>query len=258
MRISRFWGLLAVLLGLTLLSGCTNELQSLQIQNKTQQKRIAELTSQLQVKKLQIDQLKRQLQQTQKQTDTEVDALKQKIAVLKEDVEKKKELIKSMQQRLLSGGAQLPVELSTKLKDFAKNKDIVIFDVNRGMVKFKSDPLFDPGSAEVASDAKNFIKTLSEIMQSKEAQEFDLIVAGHTDSMPIGKPETKAKHPTNWHLSAHRAISVLQLMRNYGLAPERMSIRAFGQYRPIVESEPTHRGQPQNRRVEIYIVPKGA
>ena len=39
-------------------------------------------------------------------------------------------------------------------------------------------------------------------------EHFDLVVAGHTDDVPIKKAATKAKHPTNWHLSVHRAISV--------------------------------------------------
>lgn len=258
MRISKLWGLTAVVLAVTLLSGCADEMQSLRVQNRTQQKRISELTSQLEAKKLQVEQLRRQLEEAQKATGAETEAMKQKIAALKEDIAKKEELIKSMQQRLLSGGVQLPVELSTKLEDFAKDKDIVEFDSERGLVKFKSDLLFDPGSADVASDAKSSVEALSEIMQSSEAEDFDMVVAGHTDNMPIGKPETKEKHPTNWHLSAHRAISVLQLMKNYGLSPERMSIRAFSQYRPVVENKPNSGGHPKNRRVEIFIIPKGA
>jgi chemotaxis protein MotB len=184
--------------------------------------------------------------------------MQQKIAALEENIAKKEELIRSMQQRLLSGGIQLPVELSAKLEEFAKNNDIVEFDSERGLVKFKSDLLFEPGSANVASEAKESVEALSEIIQSNEAEDFDLVVAGHTDNMPIGKPETKKKHPTNWHLSAHRAISVLNLMKNYGTSPERMSIRAFSQYRPVVENKANSGGHPKNRRVEIFIIPKGA
>ena len=42
-----------------------------------------------------------------------------------------------------------------------------------------------------------------------------------------------------------------------GLVPERGSVRGFGEFRPIVPNEPNKKGNPQNRRVEIYIVPKG-
>jgi flagellar motor protein MotB len=41
------------------------------------------------------------------------------------------------------------------------------------------------------------------------------------------------------------------------LAPERISIRGFSEYRPIAPNKPKKKGNPQNRRVEIYVVPKG-
>jgi chemotaxis protein MotB len=85
-----------------------------------------------------------------------------------------------------------------------------------------------------------------------------VIIAGHTDDIPIQKPETRAKHPTNWHLSSDRAIAVLQVMENDKIDSKRMSVRGFGEYRPVAENKPNKGGNPQNRRVEIYIVPEGA
>jgi len=101
------------------------------------------------------------------------------------------------------------------------------------------------------------VKALCKILNTDQAKEFDIIIAGHTDDLPISKPDTKAKHPTNWYLSAHRGISVLDLMTANGIVSERVSVRGFGEFRPIVPNEPGKKGNPQNRRVEIYIVPKG-
>jgi chemotaxis protein MotB len=84
-----------------------------------------------------------------------------------------------------------------------------------------------------------------------------VIIAGHTDDIPIQKPDTRAKHPTNWHLSSHRAISVLNVMASNGIEPKRMSVRGFSEYRPVAENKPNKGGNPQNRRVEIYIVAQG-
>jgi chemotaxis protein MotB len=176
---------------------------------------------------------------------------------MEEDLAKKKALIASMQQRLLFGGALLPVELNTMLEDFAKNREMVEYDVERGVVRFKSDLLFERGSDELAPAGGDVIKALCEILDSEQGKNFDIIIAGHTDDMRIGKAETRREHPTNWHLSAHRAISVLHLMEKSKIAPERMSIRGFGEYRPIAQNEPGNKGNPQNRRVEIHIVPKG-
>ncbi|MFC1738140.1 OmpA family protein [Planctomycetota bacterium] len=258
MATSKFIRIFLLCLGLFVINGCVSEQEykDLKVQNNTQRKRIAELESELKATELQLEKLKRQLNTVENQGGIEADALQQEIAALEEDLASKRELIASMQQRLLYGGVQLPVELSTKLEDFAKDKDLVTYDPDRGIVKFKSDLLFETGSANVASSAVNAVKALCVILNSKEASDFDIIITGHTDDIPIAKPATREKHPTNWHLSAHRAISILDVMSKNNLAPERMSIRGFGEYRPVAPNQPNKKGNPQNRRVEIYIVPK--
>jgi chemotaxis protein MotB len=162
-----------------------------------------------------------------------------------------------MQQRLLMGGAALPVELSTLLEDFAKQHPMVDYDSSRGIVKFKSDLLFNKGSDTVAASAIEAIKSLSTILNSEQGKRFDVIIAGHTDDIPIKKPATRTKHPTNWHLSSHRAIAVLKVMESSNIESKRMSARGFSEYRPITENKPSKGGNPQNRRVEIYIVAEG-
>jgi len=153
----------------------------------------------------------------------------------------------------------LPAELSTMIEDFAKaHPEMVSFDANRGIIKFKSDLLFEKGSDTVAPDAIETVKALCSILNSEEGKKFDIVIAGHTDDIPISKPDTRAKHATNWHLSAHRAISVLNTMANSTVEVKRLSVRGFGEYRPVEDNLPGKKGNPQNRRVEIYIVPQGA
>jgi len=256
MRIAKLSGVFLVCVFIVLVSGCNQELQDLRIQNETQQKQIDRLQAEMAAKRLELDQLNRQLADAGKKGGIEVETLEQKIAALKEDLAKKNELIASMQEKLLYGGAQLPVELTTKLEDFAKEYDLVTFDASRGIVKFKSDLLFELGSDKVASDAVEAVKALCEILNSEEAKGFDVIIAGHTDDIPIEKPATRQRHPTNWHLSAHRAISVLDVMAESKIDHKRMSVRGFGEYRPVAENKPGKKGNPLNRRVEIYIVPE--
>ncbi len=240
-----------------LVNGCGSELQDLRIQNNTQQKLIDQLQAELAANTLRLEQMKKQLAAAQQTDSIEVESLQQQIAALEEDLAKKKELIASMQQRLLLGGAALPVELSTLLEDFAKQHDMVDYDASRGIVKFKSDLLFDKGSDNVAASAIEAVKSLTAILNSEQGKKFDVIIAGHTDDIPIQKPETRAKHPTNWHLSAHRAIAVLNVMESNNIESKRLSARGFGEYRPIAANQPGKKGNPQNRRVEIYIVAEG-
>jgi len=259
MRIVKLSGVFLVCAWVLLVNGCVSEqkYKDLKIQNDTQRKHVAQLESQLQTTKLKLEQLKRKLQTAEGSGGIEADALRQKIAALEKDLSEKKALIASMQHQLLYGGASLPVELSTMLEDFAKGQEMVTYDSSRGIVKFKSDLLFERGSANVASAAVAAVKSLCKILNTEQAKKFDIIIAGHTDDIPIRRPATRAKHPTNWHLSAHRAISVLNVMAKSNIASERMSVRGFGEFRPVVPNKPNKKGNPQNRRVEIYIVPKG-
>jgi len=258
MRTVKLSAILVMSAGVLLLGGCNSELDDLRIQNRTQQRQIDDLMAELEAKTLELNQLKEKLTAAQQTDSIEVDALRQKIAALEEDIAKKEELIASMQKKLLLGGAALPVELTTQLEDFAKERpDLVTYDSSRGVVKFKSDLLFDLGSDRVAASAVEAIKSLCKILNSEEAKEFDVIIAGHTDDVRIATAETRAKHPTNWHLSVHRALSVLSIRPDKDVDPTRLSARGFGEYRPIVDNLPGKKGNPQNRRVEIYIVPKG-
>ena len=254
MQSIKFSGLLVLFICGLLVTGCATDLE---IQNQTQRKRIAELNSEVQALKLKLSQAQRGLETVRGRGGVDMDALEQKITALEEDLRKKKSLITSMQQQLLYGGMALPVELSTLLEDFAEKEKMVTYDADRGIVKFKSDLLFERGSDVVSADAARAIQSLCNILNNEQGKQFDIIIAGHTDDMRIGRPATRQKHPTNWHLSAHRGISVLNLMTKNKVTPGRLSVRGFGEYRPIAPNKAGKKGNPQNRRVEIYIVAKG-
>ena len=234
------------------LAGCGGE-QDLRMRNASLNKRKADLESQVQAMTLELAQFKRQLSDAKSLTDIDKVALEEKITALEIHLGKKDELIARMREQCL-GGVPLPIELSTMLEDFAAKEDMITYDASTGIVKFKSDLLFKSGSDVVLPAAAAAIKSLSTILNSKEATEFDIIIAGHTDDQPIRY--AKANHPTNWHLSVHRAISVLKIMSASNVAKKRMSVRGFGELRPVVPNEPG-KGNSQNRRVEIYIVPRG-
>ncbi len=121
----------------------------------------------------------------------------------------------------------------------------------------RGDLLFERGSDKVATAAVDAVKQLCQILNSEQGKKFDVIIAGHTDDIRIGRPATRRLHPTNWHLSAHRGIGVLDVMIGNNIEPQRISVRGFGEYRPVAPNKANKKGNPKNRRVEIYIVPKG-
>jgi chemotaxis protein MotB len=257
MKASRFVFTLGVLLTATfILSGCAEQdkYNDLKLRNRNQQQRIDELEGQMNVTKLTLAQTEKQLAQAKEACDADTDGLNKKIEALQNDIDKKAVLINKMQAHLVRGGGALPPELAVELEKFAASNDMISFDESSGMVKFNSDLLFEKGSDVVTAQAIEPVKKLCEIINSKTGDSFDIIIAGHTDDLPIGAA-TMREHRTNWHLSAHRAISVEKLMETNGVSPKRMSIKGFGEYRPVEANEADRKGNAKNRRVEIYLVP---
>ncbi len=153
-------------------------------------------------------------------------------------------------------GVLLPPQVDTALQGFAKdNAQLVEYLPKYGMVKFKADFTFEKGKDDVSAGAAEALKRLVGILNSEHASKFHVYIAGHTDDIPIKKPQTLRRHPTNWYLSAHRAVEVQNVLVKSGLRPERIGVVGFGEYHPIEKNKPNKKGNPKNRRVEIWIVP---
>ncbi len=182
-----------------------------------------------------------------------LEADKQKIEGLLATLEEKNALIEKMAGQL--GQVALPIELSNALSEWANQSgsDMITYDEKKGVVRFKSDLLFDSGKDTVTPDAKKQLIMLSTILNSDAAQAFDVLVVGHTDDQPI--KYSAAQHPTNWHLSVHRSIAVENILAG-AVKESRMAVMGMGEFRPVASNEPG-KGNVQNRRVEIYIVPAG-
>jgi chemotaxis protein MotB len=240
-----------------MLTGCQSQqaYEDLKAQNRIQQERIENLENELGICNGQLQQKIQDLQNLAGKTSADIQAKEAMIAALEADIAKKKALMEKMQAQLMQGGTPLPAEMNVLLQDFAKTSDMIDFDASTGMLKFKSDLLFDSGSDNVQSGALESITALAGIMNTEDAKQFDMVVVGHTDDVPIKRAETLRLHPTNWHLSVHRAISVEKALESNGISPKRMAVKGYGEYRPIEPNQPGNKGNAANRRVEIFIVP---
>lgn len=149
---------------------------------------------------------------------------------------------------------QLPAELDSALTDLARqHSDIMTYDPSLGMVKLASDLTFGLGSTDVSANASNSLQQLATILSGGAASGFEARIVGHTDNVPIRKAATKRDHPTNWHLSVHRAIAVKDVLQKSGVPAVRLGVAGYGEFRPIAPND--RKGNETNRRVEIYIVP---
>ena len=111
-----------------------------------------------------------------------------------------------------------------------------------------ADPvLFDLGESELKSSA---IAVLRQVARLLEDIPNAVLVEGHTDDRPmIGD-----KFRSNWELSTARAFSVIRyFIEKENMAPERLSVVGYGEYRPLYPND-TEENRAKNRRIEINIV----
>lgn len=139
------------------------------------------------------------------------------------------------------------------LSDLASQfSDIIIYDSDRGMLRFVSDMTFGSGSDSVQSNAADSLAKLASVLKSGSAAQYDIQIVGHTDNERPSS-NTQKRHPSNMHLSAHRAIAVRSQLGNAGIEWDRMSVTGWGENRPLVANN-KGKGTKANRRVEIYLV----
>lgn len=129
----------------------------------------------------------------------------------------------------------------------------IVYDSERGMLRFSSDLTFASGSDAVTADGRQSLTDLAAILKAPEAVGYELDIVGHTDSQPISAA-TAQRHPTNMHLSAHRAISVRRELVTMGVPAGQIMASGWGEHRPLVPNT-SNGNTPQNRRVEIFIRP---
>lgn len=160
-----------------------------------------------------------------------------------------------LQRQLIELGAgPLPAEVIDALTELAtRYPEVLEFDAQRGVVRFAADFTFPLGSVELSESARQALRTFAGILGSDGAESLEVRIVGHTDNVPIRRAETRAKHPSNLHLSAHRAIAVRDALVAAGLTPQRFSVVGYGEYRPIVANG--RNGAPENRRVEVFLTP---
>lgn len=92
------------------------------------------------------------------------------------------------------------------------------------------------------------MQKLDKIIQTIRDKDVDVLVIGHTDST--------GPDDYNLRLSLARANAVKAYMVRKGIPASRIATRGKGEREPIADNS-TPEGRAMNRRVEIYLVPRG-
>jgi chemotaxis protein MotB len=108
-----------------------------------------------------------------------------------------------------------------------------------------SSMLFGSGDATLSAQAQPLLTKLAAILRE---QPNAIRVEGFTDNVPIAN----ARFPSNWELSAARAVSVVQFLISAGLQPARLMAVGYGEYHPVADNL-SESGRALNRRVVLMI-----
>ena len=131
-------------------------------------------------------------------------------------------------------------------KEIKEGKLEIVIDGEQLLVRINEQGSFRSGSAVLR---KNFLPVLEKLSQVLDKSSGRIVVAGHTDNIPI----KTTKYPSNWVLSAARAASVVHYITHYGLQDAtRIQIRAHADSQALVPNT-SRANRAKNRRIEIDI-----
>ena len=163
------------------------------------------------------------------------DAVQQaRLADARTEVDRLKALLERLNRALRAHHLQDDVQASID------NRGLVVSLVSRHVV-------FEPNLATLSARGQEVVDTLAPVLRDiPDPLEID----GHTNQVKV-KPKF---YPTDWELSAARAVTVLRHLNEIDHVPaDRMTASAFGHEKPLVD--PSKPGSQRiNKRVDIVIL----
>jgi chemotaxis protein MotB len=138
-------------------------------------------------------------------------------------------------------------EVLSTLEEGERGDFSVRWDQSRLVLVLGERITFRVGEAELLVNFQPALSRIADFIAHKEG--YGVVVLGHTDDTPIHN----SQFPSNWELSAARAVDVAKFLIENGVRPERVSIRGYSEYRPLHENT-TPENRQANRRVEIMLI----
>lgn len=158
-----------------------------------------------------------------------------------QEVVDSQEALKKMASDFKTYFAEQNVGEQVSVKEPGEGEDFIT-------ITFDNAILFDIGRANLKPAAIVVLDTLASELEKNP--DHDIKIEGHTDDTPI----SNAQFPSNWELSAARAISVAKYyVQEKGFSPFRLSAEGFGEYRPIYPND-SPENRAKNRRVEMKLL----
>ncbi len=195
----------------------------------------------------------------------QIKAMRRQLAALEDALAASEKRDRDSQARIADLGSRLNVALAQRVQELARYRSDFFGRLrqiigNRSDIRIvgdrfvlQSEVLFPAGSAtlkpEAAPEIDRIAAAILDIAKDIPSDiPWVLRVDGHTDARPI----QSAQFPSNWALSAARAIAVVQYLRGKGIPPQRLLAGAFGEFQPI-DTGTTEEAYARNRRIEMKL-----
>jgi chemotaxis protein MotB len=145
-------------------------------------------------------------------------------------------------QEKASTNDKLINELKSQLD--AKDGDVSA-DKGSISVNLVDQILFKSGEADISPRGKQVLSKVGGVL--KGITDKQILIGGHTDDRPIHTPQ----FPSNWELSAARAVNVVHyLAETVGVDAARLTAAGYSEFHPR-----SKRDKAKNRRIEILLTP---
>lgn len=229
-----------VVLSVLFLAGCA-ELKQLRVENAFMKGKIEQLNNDNQA----CQEYLKESQDQVKQKVVEIQSLESAVKAKESELKQKEVKVKEQSDSFIKMQEAMKAELESKqvaLKELEGRLTLTMVE----------SILFDSGKADVKEEGVLTLGKVAEVLKSTQDQ--DIIVCGYTDNVQI-KGRLAQVYPTNWELSAARAISVVKILVASGVDPKLLSASGYSEYRPVADNE-SPEGRSQNRRMEVVLMPK--
>jgi chemotaxis protein MotB len=145
-------------------------------------------------------------------------------------------------------------ELENLLAPEIEEGKLEIFrELNDVRIRFKSDDLYNSGSAQLQDGATEILNRLLAAFKLISYDDFEIDIEGHTDNVPI----SSSSFSSNWELSTSRASNVVRYFNRMGISSDRLKASGYADSRPLVEFDqfgnPYPASKDKNRRVVLRL-----
>ena len=192
-------------------------------------------------------------------------ALRRQLAAVEEALSASENRDRESQARIADLGSRLNVALAQRVQELARYRSDFFGRLRQILGErpdvrivgdrfvFQSEVLFAAGQAGLRPEALPEIDRVAAALLELDRQippdiNWILRVDGHTDQRPIAT----AQFPSNWALSAARAIAVVQALTARGVPAQRLAATGFGEFQPL-DVGTTDEAYSRNRRIELKL-----